>query len=95
MQQDVATNRPAPRTCPWCISTNTFAAQRCIFCGMDLGVELRTARAVQPQPAATAQAALDTRAPHQWLRWMVVSVIALFVVGVLVLIEILQKTHWL
>jgi hypothetical protein len=48
VQQDASPSVPKPRICLWCSSTNTFAAQRCLFCGMDLGQELQRARAQQP-----------------------------------------------
>lgn len=63
MQQDAA-SVPKPRICLWCSSTNTFAAQRCIFCGMDLGQELQRARMqqpVSPEPLLPARGAGGVR----------------------------------
>jgi hypothetical protein len=60
VQQD-ATTRPHPRVCPWCISTITFAARRCVFCGMSLAEELQVAQAAAP-PGPPAQAQPHTPA---------------------------------
>ena len=63
MQQD-ATTRPHPRVCPWCISTITFAARRCVFCGMSLAEELQVAQAAV-QPVVQTQAQSRTRVGPQ------------------------------
>lgn len=67
MSRDASSAMPKPRICLWCSSTNTFAAQRCLFCGMDLGEELQRVRAQQARAASGARRQPATARLVAWL----------------------------
>ncbi len=82
--ENAAPARPKQRVCPWCTSTVTIAAKRCVFCGMSLGEELRAAGvSLTVTMPTTASARPAPRHALQYLR-EVLAILAIIVLALVV-----------
>ena len=85
--QDSPASRPMPLLCPWCSSTNTITAQRCIICGMDLGRELR---AVQQSGSAVP---VRLQWPPHRFAWQALGLLMIVVLAALILGVLWRYIH--